>query len=300
MMDKFKIFLLPSALTVFGILFLMLTVFFINSLQIFEREGILIYTTNVWKASEVPHEEFYGVLSAIYGTIYTSAIAILIALPISIGFAIFVTDILPARIRELFVIPIDVMAGFPTILYGIWGVFVLAPSISPLMNWLNENFSFIPLFAYKNPTGFSYLAAGLILAVMITPFAASLIREAYSAIPAIYREAAHSLALTRFEATKIFIGYIKPAIVAGTLLAFGRAVGETVAVSLVIGNAFNIHISLFSPGYTISSLIANQFGNAFVYSYMPSALFAAGLALFFIGLCVNLAGILVLRRWRYA
>lgn len=299
-MDKFKIFLLPVVSIVFGIILLMLLVFTLNSIQIFQREGIAIYTTNIWKAGEVAEEEFYGILAAIYGTIYTSTIAITISLPISIGLAVFVADLVPKKLKELLIIPTDIMAGLPTILYGIWGVFVLVPTLTELIKVLHGHFAFIPLFSYYNPTGFSYLSAGVLLAIMVTPFATSLIREAYMAIPNIYREAVYSLGLTRFEATKVLLSYIKPAIIAGTLLAFGRAVGETVAVSLVIGNAFNIDASLFAPGYTISSLIANQFGNAFAYELMPSALFSAGLALFAIGLVVNIAGLIVLKRWGYA
>jgi phosphate transport system permease protein len=299
-MDKFKIFLIPFISAVFGILVLMLAVFAINSVPIFQREGLAIYTENVWIASENPKEERYGILAAIYGTLYTSLIAVLIVLPISIGFSIFVVDFVPERLKEAFIIPTDIMAGMPTILFGIWGVFFLAPFLSGIADFLYKTCSFIPLFSYYNPTGFSYLAAGVLLAIMVLPFASSLIREAYTAIPAVYREAAYSLGLTSFEVAKILLGYIKPAILAATLLAFGRAVGETVAVSLVIGNAFNINPSLFAPGYTISALIANQFGNAFVYEYMPSALFSAGLALFAIGLVVNIAGLLVLRRWTHA
>jgi len=167
------------------------------------------------------------------------------------------------------------------------------------MKPLYEHFSFIPLFSFE-PLGYSYLSAGVLLGIMVTPFASSIIREAYRMIPYTYREAAYAIGATRYEATKILLGYIKPAIVAGTLLAFGRAIGETVAVSLVVGNIFNIHPSLFAPGYTISSLIANQFGEAFIYEYMVSALFAAGLSLFFIGLAINILGIIILRRYGYA
>lgn len=298
-MDKFKIFLIPFVSFAFGILFLILTVFVLNSIPIFQREGLAIYTTNVWIASEFPDEEFYGILSAIYGTLYTSIIAIILVLPISIGFSIFVVDFVPSKFKDAFVISTDILAGMPTVLFGMWGIFFLAPFMSVLIDLLYKNFSFIPLFSYYNPTGYSYLTAGVLLAIMVLPFAASLIREAYSAIPIVYKEAAFSLGLTRLEVVKILLGYIKPAILAATLLAFGRAVGETVAVSLVIGNTFNIHPSLFAPGYTISSLIANQFGNAFIYEYMPSALFAAGLALFSIGLIVNILGLLVLRRWAH-
>lgn len=298
--DKFKLSLIPIASTVFGIFLLMLIVFFSASIPIFQKEGLAIYTTNVWKASE-DGEELYGVLSAIYGSVYTSVIAILIALPLSIGFAVFVIDYAPKWLKEPLIVSTDIMAGLPTILYGIWGSFVLAPFLRDwVMKPLYDHLSFIPLFSYPPITGYSYLTAGVLLAIMVTPFASAMIREAYRMVPAKYREGAYALGLTKYEATKILLGYIKPAILAGTLLAFGRAVGETVAVSLVVGNTFNVHPSLFAPGYTISSLIANQFGNAFIYKYMPSALFAAGLALFLIGLTVNLIGLILLRRWRYA
>lgn len=298
--DKFKLALLPVTSVVFGIFLLMLVVYVTQSIPIFEKEGLAIYTTNVWKASETG-EEFYGVLAAIYGSLYTSIIAILIAIPLSIGFAIFVIDYAPKKIREPLIVATDVMAGLPTILYGIWGAFILVPFLKRfVMKPLYEHLSFIPLFSYPPITGYSYLAAGVLLAIMVTPFSCAIIREAYRMVPQIYREGAYALGLTRFEATRILLGYIKPSILAGFLLAFGRAVGETVAVSLVVGNIFNINPSLFAPGYTISSLIANQFGNAFIYKYMPSALFAAGLALFVIGLVVNVAGLIVLRRWTYA
>lgn len=299
-MDKFKLLLFPACATVFGIIFLMLVVFTLNSAEIVARQGISTFTSNIWKASEVPEEEFYGILAAIYGTIYTSTLAVIFALPLSIAIAIFTIDFVPNRFREALVIPIDIMAGLPTVLYGLWGLFVLVPLVEEIAQIFYENLSFIPLFSYRNLTGFSYLTASLLLAIMITPFATAMIREAYRAIPVNYREAVYSLGLTRYEATKVLLGYIKPAILTGTLLAFGRAVGETVAVSLVVGNTFNIHPSLFAPGYTISSLIANQFGNAFVYRYMPSALFVAGLVLFLIGLAVNVLGIVLLRRWKYA
>ena len=299
-MDKFKLTLLPIASTVFGIFVLMLIVFFSASIPIFQKEGLAIYTTNVWNAVE-EGEEFYGVLSAIYGSVYTSVISILISLPLSIGFAVFVIDYTPKRLKEPLIIATDIMAGLPTILYGIWGAFVLVPLLRDyIMKPLYEHLSFIPFFSYPPITGYSYFSAGVLLAIMVTPFASSIIREAYRMIPWVCKEGAYALGLTRYEATKILLSYIKPAILAGILLAFGRAIGETVAVSLVVGNTFNIHPSLFSPGYTISSLIANQFGNAFIYKYMPSALFASGLALFIIGLIINVSGLIILRRWRYA
>ena len=301
-MDRFKISLLPFTALVFGIFALMLVVYFVASLPILQKEGMQIYTTNQWIAAEDdPEKEFYGVLAAIYGSLYTSVLAVLIALPLSISFAVFVVDYTPSRLKEPLIVATDVMAGLPTIIYGLWGALVLVPLLKELvMSPLYKHFSFIPLFSFEPSTGYSFLSAGVLLGIMVTPFASAIIREAYRMVPYTYREAVYSLGATKYEATRILIGYIKPAIVAGFLLAFGRAIGETVAVSLVVGNTFNIHPSLFAPGYTISSLIANQFGNAFIYKYMTSALFAAGLFLFVIGLAVNVLGILVLRRYRYA
>ncbi len=302
MKDKFRLSLLPFCALVFGIFSLMILTYLAASLPIFKKESIQIYTTNVWKAVEDnPEKEFYGVLAAIYGSVYTSVLAVLIALPLSIGFAVFVIDYAPSRLKEPLIVITDVMAGLPTIIYGIWGAFVLVPMLRDyVMRPLYDHLSFIPLFSFEPAGGYSFLAAGVLLGIMVTPFASSIIREAYRMTPFTYREVVFSLGATRYEATKILLGCIKPAILAGILLAFGRAIGETVAVSLVVGNTFNIHPSLFAPGYTISSLIANQFGNAFIYGYMVSALFAAGFFLFVIGLVVNVGGLIVLRRFSHA
>ncbi|MET1123657.1 MAG: phosphate ABC transporter permease subunit PstC [Archaeoglobaceae archaeon] len=300
--DTFRISLLPFCALVFGIFALMIVVYLKASIPILQKEGIQIYTTNVWRAVENdPEKEFYGVLAAIYGSVYTSVLAVLIALPLSISFAVFAIDYVPQKFKEPLIVATDIMAGLPTIIYGIWGAFVLVPILRDyVMRPLYDHLGFIPLFSFKPAGGYSFLAAGVLLGIMVTPFASSIIREAYRMIPYTYREAVFSLGATRYEATKVLLGYIRPAIIAGTLLAFGRAIGETVAVSLVVGNTFNIHPSLFAPGYTVSSLIANQFGNAFIYGYMVSALFAAGLFLFVIGLVVNVCGLIVLRRYAYA
>lgn len=300
-LDKFKVFTIFFPALILGIFILMLLVFFTNSVEIFGKEGLGIYSDNVWSASEEPEKEKYGVLAAIYGSLYTSILAVIVSLPLSICYAIFVIDYVPGRLKEWFIIVTDIMAGLPTIIYGIWGAFYLVPFLKDyIMYPLYENLSFIPIFSFEPLTGYSYLSAGILLGIMVTPFASSIIREAYRMVPFTYREAVYSVGATRYEATRVLLGYIRTAIVAGVILAFGRAVGETVAVSLVVGNTFNIHPSVFAPGYTVSSLIANQFGNAFIYSYMVSALFAAGLSLFLIGLAVNLLGVYILRRTEHA
>ena len=258
-----------------------------------------MFITNVWQAAEEASKEVYGLAAPIWGSIYTATIAVLIALPLSISYAIFVNDYAPKKLKYPLIIISDIMAGLPTIIYGIWGAFILVPLLRDhIMKFLYEHFSFIPLFNYPPLSGYCYLSAGILLGIMVTPFAAAIIREAYAMIPSVYKEGLVALGATRYETTKVLIKYIRPAIISGLILAFGRALGETVAVSLVIGNSFNLTYKLFAPGYTISSLIANQFGNAVLYEYMTSVLYSAGLVLFVIGLVVNIIGIYYLKRWR--
>ncbi len=296
--DGFKIITSPAVMFVFLLFAWMLIVYFYNALPAFVREGLATYFKNVWQATEEASKEHYGLLAAIWGTVYTSIIAILVALPLSIAYSVFVIDYAPKKIKNALIVLSDVMAGLPTIIYGIWGVFVLVPLLQKYVMFpLHKHLSFIPIFSSPPITGYSYFSAGILLGIMVTPFASAIMREAYQMIPFTYREAAIASGMTRYEATKTLLGYIKPAIFSGMILAFGRAVGETVAVSLVIGNTFNLSIGLFSPGYTISSLIANQFGNAFIYEHMLPALYAAGLALFIIGLAVNIAGLYLFRKW---
>ncbi|WP_456418909.1 phosphate ABC transporter permease subunit PstC [Methanocaldococcus infernus] len=297
--DEFKLITLPVITLIFFIFVIMLAVYFINAYPAIAKYGIDLFIKNVWQASEDPTKEVYGLAAPIWGSIYTAVLAVLIALPLSIAYAIFVNDYAPKKLKYPLIIISDIMAGLPTIIYGIWGAFILVPLLRDhIMKFLYEHFSFIPLFDYPPYIGYSYFAAGVLLGIMVTPFAAAIIREAYAMIPRIYREGLVALGATRYETTKVLIGYIKPAIISGIILAFGRALGETVAVSLVIGNSFNLTYKLFAPGYTISSLIANQYGNANLYEYMTSVLYAAGLVLFIIGLIVNIIGIYLLKRWR--
>ncbi|MEO2117323.1 MAG: phosphate ABC transporter permease subunit PstC [Methanocaldococcus sp.] len=297
--DEFKIITLPAIFIVFILFVLILGFYFFNALPAIERYGIDLFITNVWKAAEEPAKEIYGLAAPIWGSIYTATIAVLIALPLSICYAIFVNDYAPKKLKYPLIIISDIMAGLPTIIYGIWGAFILVPLLRDhIMKFLYEHFSFIPLFNYPPLSGYCYLSAGILLGIMVTPFAAAIIREAYAMIPSVYKEGLVALGATRYETTKVLIKYIRPAIISGLILAFGRALGETVAVSLVIGNSFNLTYKLFAPGYTISSLIANQFGNAVLYEYMTSVLYSAGLVLFVVGLIVNIIGLYYLKRWR--
>jgi phosphate transport system permease protein len=292
---------LPASLVLLMVILSMLAVFLAYSAPVLSREGLHVFTDNAWRAVEGrPGEEWYGLAPAIFGSIYTSVIAIIIAAPLSIALAVVVEELAPPSLRGFLSLTTDLMAATPTIIYGIWGLAYLAPAMYEALSWLHRHASWIPLFSEEPASGYTIATAGVLLAVMSIPYAAAVIREAYSMIPASLREAAYAIGATRFEAVRILLGMIKPSILAGLALAFARAVGETVAVSLVIGNSFTITPSVTASGITVSSLIASQFGNAGFYHYMTSALFAGGLVIFLIGLSVNVVAILYMKKWEEA
>ncbi len=292
--------LLPFAGIVVAVFALLFKVLVENSIPIFTREGLGFIISNVWKPSETdPNLEYYGILAPIVGTFYTSLIAIALALPASIALTLFVNEYIPYRLKGPVINIIEVMAGLPTILYGLWGAFVLAPLLKDyVMEPLNSFLWFIPLFSCQPVSPSTIFTSGVVLAIMVTPFITSIVREAYESIPFTYKEAALGIGATRYEYARIMFSMIKPAVIAALMLGFGRAAGETVAVSMTIGNSFSISACMFKPGYTISSLIANQFGNAGFYKYMTSALYGAGLILLIVGLVLNSIGLYLLMRWR--
>jgi len=287
----------PMLLLVF--LVSMLVVIMVKSIPIFQHEGIAIFISNVWRAVEgSAEEEFYGLLSAIWGSVYTATIAVVIGGILSICFAVFVEDMVPPRFKDPLSTLMDVMAALPTIVYGLWAAACLAPLLLEYVyKPLHQLLGWTPFFSFPPKTGYTLGTAGVLLGIMITPYAAAMIREAYSAIPLSYVEAIYSIGATKLEAIRLRLGMIKPAIIAALVLGFGRAVGETVAVALVVGNSLTLTLSLTSPGTTVASLIANMFASAPYYTYMESALFAGGLALFTIGLVVNGLGLLIIKRW---
>ncbi len=292
--------LLPFAIIVISLFILLYKVLVENSLPIFTHEGLGFITSNVWKPSETDIEsEYYGILSPLLGTFYTSLIALVIALPVSIALTIFINEYTPIRLKTYIVNIVEVMAGLPTVLYGLWGAYILAPFLKEyVMMPLHDYLWFIPLFSCRPIAPSTIFTAGILLAIMIIPFVTSVIREAYEFVPAIYREATFGIGTTKYEHAKIILSIIKPGILAAILLGFGRAAGETIAVSMTIGNSFTTSTCIFEPGYTISSLIANQFSNAGFYHYMTSALYGAGFILLMIGLTANFIGLYALVRWR--
>lgn len=285
----FLIFFTFTTLTIVtGIVISLIT----TSRPIFMKYGLEFIFGSVWN----PVIESYGILPALLGTLITSTIAISIATPLAISLAVFSSEILPQRFRSFVNSVSDLMASLPSVIYGLWGLYVLAPMLHkyvmlPLHNYLG----FIPLFSTK-PIPTNLFTAGVLLAIMIVPFSSSIIREAYTAIPYNLKEAAYSVGMTKWEMIGTMLGYIKSAIIAGTFLALGRAMGETMAVAMVVGNIPNIPKSLFDMGYTISSMIANQFPNAEAYEYMVPALYGGATLLFSIGLVINLAALYFIRK----
>ncbi|HEY7687119.1 MAG TPA: phosphate ABC transporter permease subunit PstC, partial [Dongiaceae bacterium] len=230
--------------------------------------------------------EKFGAAAPIYGTLVTSAIAMALAVPVGIGIAIFLTELCPPRLRRPVGIAIELLAGIPSIIYGIWGLFVLAPFLQQYVQpAIIASFGSVPglssLFAGP-PYGIGILTAALILAIMVLPFIAAVTRDVFETVPPMLKEAAYGLGCTRWEVLRrIVIPYTRVGIVGGSMLALGRALGETMAVTFVIGNAHRISASILAPGTTISATIANEFTEA-VGDLYTSSLIALGLILFII------------------
>ena len=248
--------------------------------------GWSFFTSESWN----PVTEKFGAGAAIYGTIITAALAMMLAVPVGIGIAIFLTEICPRSLRRAVGTSIELLAGIPSILYGIWGLFVFAPIFqSTVQPWLIDVFGNVPvlqdIFAGP-PYGIGIFTASLILSIMILPFITAITRDVFETVPAQLKESAYSLGCTTWEVMwNVVLPYARSGVVGGAMLALGRALGETMAVTFVIGNAHKIHESLFAPGTTISAAIANEFTEADGPVYL-SALVETGLILFGITLIV--------------
>ena len=247
----------------------------------------------LWTEAWNPVTEKFGALAPIYGTLVTSFIAMVISVPIGIGIAIFLTELCPRPLQRPIGIAIELLAGIPSIIYGIWGLFVLAPFLQQtIMPGLISAFSGVPvlssLFAGP-PYGIGVFTAGLILAIMTLPFISAITRDVFETVPPVLKEAAYGLGANTWEVQwNVVLPYARTGVVGGVMLALGRALGETMAVTFVIGNAHRIATSLLAPGTTISAAIANEFTEAIGELYAP-ALIELGLILFLVTVIV-LAG----------
>ncbi len=261
-----------------------------KALPAIHKFGWSFLVTSVWD----PVAEHFGALPLIYGTLLSSLLALCLAVPLGIGAAIYLAELAPAYVRAPIAFMVELLAAVPSVIYGLWGVFVLAPVLrSYVQPALGKTLGFLPLFQGP-PYGVGMLAAGIILAIMIVPFIIAVSREVLLAVPTAQREAALALGATRWETTRMAVlRYGRSGLVGAVLLGLGRALGETMAVTMVIGNRPQISASLFAPGYTMASMLANEFTEATSNLYL-SALIEVGLLLFVVTVLVNaLARLLV-------
>ena len=242
-------------------------------------QGIHFFISSEWN----PVENKYGALAPIYGTLVTAIIAMLIAVPVSFGIAFFLTEVAPRWLRGPIGTAIELLAGIPSIIYGMWGLFVLVPVMTEYVTpWLNDHLGTLPLVGplfQGPPLGIGILTAGFVLAIMVIPFISSVMREVFLTVPTRLKESAYALGSTKWEVSwDIVLPYTRSAVIGGIFLGLGRALGETMAVAFVVGNSVNLSASLLEPGTTIAALIANDFGEA-TETYR-SALLLLGFVLF--------------------
>ena len=247
------------------------------------RFGFSFFTSSVWD----PVKQIYGALPAIYGTLLSSAIGLLIAVPISLGAAIFLVELSPKWLQGPASLIIEMLAAIPSVIIGLWGLFVLVPVVRrPIESWLGTHLGMLPFFQGP-PFGVGFLAAGIILAIMTIPIITAVSRDAMKAVPNEQREAMFAMGATRWETIRqAVLPYCRSGIIGGIILGLGRALGETMAVTMVIGNSYKLTASLFSPGSTIASTIASQFSEASAGVSVGSLIYLA-LILFGVTLLVN-------------
>jgi phosphate transport system permease protein len=261
-----------------------------ESLLSIEKFGFQFWRTSIWD----PVAGDFGARTFIWGTLYSSFLALLLSTPIALGIAIFLSELSPASWRTPLTFLTELLAAIPSIVYGLWGSFVLVPAVRQLQVYTPDFLRQLPLFSGP-PLGVGMLSAALILAVMVIPFASSVAREVLKAVPNTQREAAYALGATRWEAIQTALFYARTGIMGAIMLGFGRALGETMAVTMVIGNTPRISWSLFAPQYTMAAVIANEFTEA-ADDLQRNALIEIGMVLFVITLIVNAISRLLI--WR--
>ena len=255
-----------------------------------QQFGFSFWRTSTWD----PVAGQFGALPFIWGTLYSSLLALVLSTPVALGIAVFLAELSPRLLRQPLIFLTELLAAIPSIVYGLWGIFVLVPVVRSLEAATPEWLRRVPLFSGP-PLGVGMLAAALILAVMITPFSAAVAREILRAVPTSQREAAYALGATRWEAIRLALYYGRSGIIGAVMLGLGRALGETMAVTMVIGNNPQVSLSLFAPQYTMAAVIANEFTEAADDLYLH-ALVEIGLVLFLVTIVVNALSRLLL--WR--
>jgi phosphate transport system permease protein len=261
----------------------------------FRQFGFGFLVSNEWD----PVSEHYGALSPVFGTLLTSAIALIIAVPVSLGIAVFITELAPAWLQRPVSTAIEMLAGIPSVIFGMWGLFIFAPVFAGVEPWLTDHLGPLPwigLLFQGPPMGIGVLSASIILSIMVVPFISSIMREVFLLTPAMLKESAYGLGATTWEVVwNVVLPYTKTAVVGGVFLGLGRALGETMAVTFIIGNAHQISASLLAPGTSISAVLANEFSEATTPMYR-SSLLALGFILFVITFAVLVLAKLMLLR----
>jgi phosphate transport system permease protein len=282
--------ILMAAMVAFVLLAIFATVF-LGAREAIGAFGLKFLTTSAWD----PVNERYGAFTAIYGTLVSSLLALLLAVPLGIGTAIFITeDLLPSRLRDLIGMMVELLAAIPSVVLGLWAIFVMEPAIRPALGFLHKTLGWLPFFSTV-PQGPGMAPAILILVVMILPIITAIARDALNQVPTELRQGAYGIGTTRWGAIfNIILPAAISAIAGGVMLGLGRAMGETMAVTMIIGNALNFNLSLLAPGNTISSMLANQFGEAD--GIQVSALMYAALILMLLTFAVNILAQWVVRR----
>jgi phosphate transport system permease protein len=292
----FKGLTLAFAVLVLVVLAGVLVSLVLGALPALQQFGFNFLITEAWN----PVTEKFGALAPVYGTLVTSAIAMLIGIPVAFGVALFITELCPSWLKRPLSMMIELLAAIPSIIYGIWGLFVLAPFVQEHIEpALIDTLGAVPgigLLFQGPPLGIGVLTAGFILAIMVLPFISAVMRDVFETVPAVLRESTYALGATTSEVVwRVVLPYARIGVFGGILLGLGRALGETMAVTFVIGNAHHIHASLLQPGTTISAALANEFTEAVGDLYL-SSLIALGLILFVITFIVlALAKLLLIR-----
>jgi len=285
---SFRVFTGAFALLVVALVLGIAVVLWRDSRLSIQKFGFNFWATRIWD----PVSGEFGALPFIWGTLYSAILALLLSTPVALGIAIYLSELAPGWARQPLVFLTELLAAIPSIVYGVWGAFVLAPWVRALQVHMPAALKATPFFAGP-PLGYGMLATALILSVMVIPYSASVAREVLKAVPVAQREAAYALGATRWEAIRAALFFARTGVVGAVMLGFGRALGETMAVTMVIGNSPQISWSLNAPQYTMAAVIANEFTEAADDLYL-NALVEIGLVLFAITLVINVCSRLLI------
>lgn len=288
--------LLPVSMFLISILVTFFAVVLLKSDDALKNFGLSLLYSDVWN----PELEIYGLLPPIVGTFVTSVIAVATALALSIPLTIFIAEVVSSNfLRNVLLSTIELMGGIPTVIYAVWGLNTLAPFLRDyVMMPLSKYLRFIPIFSCEPLTGTTVLTAGLLLGVANTPYLTAITYSAYQSIPITYKEACLGIGATKYETVRILLPLLRPAIAAATLLGLARAMGDTTIAAVTIGNSMTLNACILLPGYTVSALIASQFGNASFYRYAESVLYLGALIILITALVLSFIGLLLLSKWR--